>query len=57
MKNILYTLILLISFSSFGQSEIKQGLMMTYYESGEFKTKVNYVDRKTKKGSRSQFSS
>ena len=46
MKNILFTLALLVSFSSFGQDDIKQGLVIDYYESGEVKTKVNYVDGK-----------
>ena len=45
MKNILYTLALLVSFSSFGQ-DAKQGLVTEYYESGEVKYKVNYVDGK-----------
>ena len=44
MKNILFTLALLISFSSFGQGDIKQGLVTEYYESGEVESKVNYVD-------------
>ena len=43
MKNILFTLALLISFSSFGQDDIKQGLVIDYYESGEVKNKVNYL--------------
>ena len=34
MKNILFTIALLISFSSFGQDDIKQGLVTEYYESG-----------------------
>ena len=46
MKNILLTLALLISFSSFGQDDIKQGLVIQYYESGEVNHKVNYVDGK-----------
>ena len=46
MKNILFTLALLISFSSFGQDDIKQGLVIGYYESGEVEDKVNYVDGK-----------
>ena len=46
MKKILFVLALLISFSSFGQDDIKQGLVTEYYESGEVKTKVNYVDGK-----------
>ena len=46
MKNILFTLALLISFSSFGQDDIKQGLVIDYYESGEVKSKVNYVEGK-----------
>ena len=45
MKNTLYTLALLVSFSSFGQ-DVKQGLVTEYYESGEVKNKVNYVDGK-----------
>ena len=44
MKNIIYTLALLISFSSFGQVDIKQGERIIYYESGEIKLKVNYVE-------------
>ena len=46
MKNILFTIALLISFSSFGQDDIKQGLVTGYYESGEVDYKVNYVDGK-----------
>ena len=46
MKNILYTLALLVSFNSFGQDDIKQGLVINYYESGAVKDKVNYVDGK-----------
>ena len=46
MRNILFTLALLISFSSFGQDDIKQGLVIEYYESGEVEYKVNYVDGK-----------
>ena len=46
MKNILFTLALLVSFSSFGQDDIKQGLVIDYYESGEVKTKANFVDGK-----------
>jgi antitoxin component YwqK of YwqJK toxin-antitoxin module len=46
MKNILYTLALLVCFYSFGQDDIKQGLVIEYYESGEVKSKVNYVDGK-----------
>jgi len=46
MKKILFTLALLISFSSFGQDDIKQGLVIQYYESGEVESKVNYVDGK-----------
>ena len=46
MKNILYTLALLVCFNSFGQDDIKQGLVIEYYESGEVKSKVNYVDGK-----------
>ena len=46
MKKILFTIALLISFSSFGQDEIKQGLVTEYYESGEVKSKTNYVDGK-----------
>jgi antitoxin component YwqK of YwqJK toxin-antitoxin module len=44
MKNILLTLALLISFSSFGQDDIKQGLVIQYYESGKVESKSNYVD-------------
>jgi len=46
MKNIIYTLALLISFSSFGQVDIKQGERIIYYESGAVRYKVNYVDGK-----------
>ena len=46
MKNILFTLALLISFSSFGQDDIKQGLVVKYYDNGAVKSKVNYVDGK-----------
>ena len=46
MKNTLYTLALLVSFSSFGQEDIKQGLVTKYLESGEVISKTNYVDRK-----------
>ena len=46
MKNILFTLALLISFSSFGQEDIKQGLVIKYFKSGEVMSKVNYVDGK-----------
>jgi antitoxin component YwqK of YwqJK toxin-antitoxin module len=46
MKSILFTLALLISFSSFGQDDIKQGLVIEYYESGAVQSKVNYVDGK-----------
>ena len=46
MRNILFTIALLISFSSFGQDDIKQGLVTEYYESGEVDYKVNYVDGK-----------
>ena len=38
MKNILFTLTLLISFNSFGQT----GEVIAYYESGEVKSKANY---------------
>ncbi|MDA9026571.1 nicotinic acid mononucleotide adenyltransferase, partial [Flavobacteriaceae bacterium] len=44
MRNILFTLALLISFSSFGQDDIKQGLVTEYYESGAVQSKGNYVD-------------
>ena len=46
MKNLLYTLALLISFSSFGQDDIKKGLVINYYESGGVQSKGNYVDGK-----------
>ena len=46
MKNTLYTLALLVSFSSFGQEDIKQGLVTKYLESGEVISKTNYVDGK-----------
>ena len=46
MKNILFTLALLISFSSFGQDDIKQGLVVKYYESGAVFSQSNYVDGK-----------
>ena len=44
MKKILYTLLLLISFSSFGQDDLKQGEEIIYYKSGEVKYKMTYVD-------------
>ena len=40
MKKLIYTLALLISFSSFGQ--IEEGI--TYYESGAIKSKVDILD-------------
>ena len=46
MKNLLFTLALLISFVSFGQDDIKQGLVIDYYESGGVRQKGNYVDGK-----------
>ena len=47
MKKILFTLALLVSFSSFGQDDIKQGLVvLDYYESGAVKNKSNFVDGK-----------
>ena len=44
MKKILFTLALLISFSSFGQNDIKQGLVTEYYENGKIETISNYVN-------------
>ncbi len=46
MKKTLFTLALLISFSSFGQEDIKQGLVTDYYGNGAIKEKGNYVDGK-----------
>ena len=46
MKNLLFTLALLISFVSFGQDDIKQGLVIDYYESGGVSQKGNFVDGK-----------
>jgi len=54
MKNLLFTIALLISFSSFGQVKllnvydeaIKQGEAIGYYESGAVKYKSNNVDGK-----------
>ena len=46
MKNILYTLALLVSFSSFGQEDIKQGLVINYFKSGEVQKKSKWVDGK-----------
>ena len=40
MKNILFTLALLISFSSFGQD----GIVIDYYESGAIKSEGYYED-------------
>lgn len=45
MKKTLFLLsALLISFSSFGQDNIKQGLVVKYYDSGAVKSKTNYVN-------------
>jgi len=44
MKNIFFAIALLISFVSFGQEDIKQGLVIKYYKSGEVEYKLNYVD-------------
>ena len=49
MKNLIYTIALLVSFSSFGQDDIKQGLVVKYYESGMVENTVNYVDGKKQK--------
>jgi antitoxin component YwqK of YwqJK toxin-antitoxin module len=46
MKKLFYTLVLLISFSSFGQDDIKQGEYISYYESGAVQSKGNFVDGK-----------
>ena len=44
MKNIIYILALFVSFSSFGQDDIKQGESIGYYESGEVEFRRNWVD-------------
>ena len=44
MKKLL--LLLFIPLVSFGQEDIKQGLVTKYYESGEVSSKTNYVDGK-----------
>ena len=45
MKNTLFTLLLLISFSSFGQDcFFCHGLVTNYYESGEVEYQMTYVD-------------
>ena len=46
MKKLLYTLALLVSFSSFGQEDIKQGLVIKYFKSGEVQKKSKWVDGK-----------
>ena len=46
MKKLLLLSALLVSFSSFGQEDIKQGLVTKYLESGEVISKTNYVDGK-----------
>ena len=46
MKKLLYTLALLVSFSSFGQEDIKQGLVINYFKSGEVQKKSKWVDGK-----------
>ena len=46
MKKLLLLSALLVSFSSFGQEDIKQGLVTEYYESGAVKETVNYADGK-----------
>ena len=42
----LILILLFIPFVAFGQDDIKQGLVIDYYESGAVKSKGNYVDGK-----------
>ncbi|CAI8199272.1 MAG: Uncharacterised protein [Formosa sp. Hel1_33_131] len=44
MKNLLFTIALLISFISFGQDDIKQGRYTTSDENGVIVFSSNYVD-------------
>ena len=46
MKKLLLLSALIVCFSSFGQEDNKQGLVIKYFKSGEVMSKVNYVDGK-----------
>ena len=46
MKKLLLLSALLVSLSSFGQEDNKQGLVIKYYKSGEVRKKGNYIDGK-----------
>ena len=46
MKKLLLLSALLVSLSSFGQEDNKQGLVIKYYKSGEVSKKGNYIDGK-----------
>ena len=46
MKKLLLLSVLIVCFSSFGQEDNKQGLVIKYFKSGEVSKKENYIDGK-----------